>query len=90
MRERSGSLRDREADRAGSLATLGVNEGTLGNGVQRARESRDGSSRLSNDDYAELLLLRGENAELRMERDVLVGRVERRTRAGRSGRLVMS
>ena len=50
---------------------LGVNEGTLGNWVARAREARDGSSSLSKADYEELKRLRGENAELRMERDVL-------------------
>jgi transposase len=50
---------------------LGVNEGTLGNWVQRSRESRDGSSSLSKADYEELKRLRAENAELRMERDVL-------------------
>ena len=50
---------------------LGVNEGTLGNWMQRARDARDGSSSLSKDDYAELQRLRGEVAELRMERDVL-------------------
>ena len=48
-----------------------VVEGTLGNWVKQARESRDGSSRLSKDDYAQLQRLRAENAELRMERDVL-------------------
>lgn len=50
---------------------LGVNEGTLGNWVQRARGARDGSSSLSKEDLAELQRLRAENAELRMERDVL-------------------
>jgi transposase len=50
---------------------LGVNEGTLGNWVQRAREAREGRGELSKDDYEELKRLRAENAELRMERDVL-------------------
>src|SRR5215207_9015553 len=50
---------------------LGVNEGTLGNWVNKARAERDGSSSLSKNDYAELQRLRVENAELRMERDVL-------------------
>ena len=50
---------------------VGVNEGSLGNWVARAREARDGSSSLSKADYEELKRLRAENAELRMERDVL-------------------
>jgi transposase len=50
---------------------LGVNEGTLGNWVARARAEREGRGELSNDDYEELKRLRAENAELRMERDVL-------------------
>ena len=50
---------------------LGVNEGTLGNWVNRARAERDGSSSLSTGDYDELKRLRAEVAELRMERDVL-------------------
>ena len=50
---------------------LGVNEGTLGNWVQRARAAREGHGELSKDDYEELKRLRAENAELRMERDVL-------------------
>ncbi len=50
---------------------LGVNEGTLGNWVNRARAGRDGSSSLASGDYDELKRLRAENAELRMERDVL-------------------
>ena len=50
---------------------LGVNEGTLGNWVNRARAERDDSSSLSKNDSDELKRLRAENAELRMERDVL-------------------
>lgn len=50
---------------------LGVNEGTLGNWVQRARATREGHGELSKDDYEELRRLRAEVAELRMERDVL-------------------
>jgi transposase len=50
---------------------LGVNEGTLGNWVNRAREEAEGTRGLSKDDVEELKRLRAEVAELRMERDVL-------------------
>src|SRR5215210_2601520 len=50
---------------------LGVNEGTLGNWVARAREAREGTEGLSRGDIEELKRLRAEVAELRMERDVL-------------------
>jgi transposase len=50
---------------------LGVNEGTLGNWVNKARAERDGSSSLSKNDYAELQRLRVENASCGWERDVL-------------------
>src|SRR4051812_46443985 len=54
---------------------LGVNDGTLGNWVTAARRQRDGGGggdgSLSEDERAELARLRKENAELRMQRDVL-------------------
>jgi transposase len=67
---------------------LGVNSGTLGNWVARARRARgDGKGPLSEDERAELARLRKENAELRMQRDVLIGRVDGRAWV-RRGRLV--
>jgi transposase len=51
---------------------LGVNEGTLGNWVVKARRDRDGgNAALTEDERAELARLRRENSELRMQRDVL-------------------
>ncbi len=49
---------------------LGVNEGTLGNWVAKARLAAEPGG-LSSDERAELKRLRQEVAELRMERDVL-------------------
>src|SRR4051794_29613357 len=51
---------------------LGIKEGTLGNWCARARQERDGENApLSEPERAELVRLRKENTELRMQRDVL-------------------
>ncbi len=51
---------------------LGIKEGTLGNWCQNERRTRDsGKTGLSENERAELLRLRKENTELRMQRDVL-------------------
>ena len=51
---------------------LGVNEGTLGNWCAIDRRARErGSGVLSESERGELVRLRREGAELRMERDVL-------------------
>jgi transposase len=50
---------------------LGIHEGTLGNWVAQDREAREGRGELTREDVEELKRLRSENAELRMERDVL-------------------
>ena len=52
---------------------LGVHQGTLGNWVAKDRAEHEGTQGLSTGDAAELKRLRAENAQLRMERDVLIG-----------------
>ena len=50
---------------------IGVNEGTLGNWVAKARRERSTGEGLGADERAELAELRAENTQLRMERDLL-------------------
>jgi transposase len=51
---------------------LGIHDGTLGNWVSAERRRRgEGNGGLGEDERAELLRLRRENAELRMRCDVL-------------------
>jgi transposase len=51
---------------------LGINDGTLGNWMDEDRQAhRGGNGALSENERAELIRLRRENAELVMERDVL-------------------
>ena len=50
---------------------LGVHPGTLGNWVKKERLDRAEDGPLDEDSLAELIRLRKEVAELRMERDVL-------------------
>ncbi len=56
---------------ADASRATGVNEGTLGNWVGKARKQREQGASLTIDERAELAELRRETSQLRMERDLL-------------------
>jgi transposase len=62
---------DEQRSIADVARSLGVNEGTLGNWVNKQRVERGEREGLSADERAELAEVRAENAQLRMERDLL-------------------
>ena len=69
---------------------LGINEGTLGNwSLRTAGAAVRVMRRWTRDERAELVRLRRENADLAMQRDVLIGPVRERVRAALGGRLEM-
>ena len=51
--------------------SIGVIEGTLGNWVAKARRERSAGAGVTADERADNAVLRAENAQLRMERDLL-------------------
>ena len=62
---------DEERSIADVARSLGVNEGTLGNWVNKERIERGEREGLTADERAELADLRAEVTQLRMERDLL-------------------
>ena len=71
QRDAVAMVLDEERSIADVARSLGVNEGTLGNWVAKERRQRQHGGGLSADERGELAELRAENAQLRMERDLL-------------------
>src|SRR5215210_8330680 len=71
QRDAIAMVLDEQRSIADVARSIGVNEGTLGNWVAKARREREQGSSLTPDERGELAELRAENAQLRMERDLL-------------------
>jgi transposase len=71
QRDAVAMVLDEERSIADVARSIGVNEGTLGNWVSKARRERSVGVGLNGDERAELAELRAEVTQLRMERDLL-------------------
>jgi transposase len=71
QRDAVAMVLDEQRSIADVARSIGVNEGTLGNWVAKARRERSVGVGLNADERAELAELRGEVTQLRMERDLL-------------------
>ena len=71
QRDAVAMVLDEQRSIADVARSIGVNEGTLGNWVAKARRERSFGVGLNADERAELAELRGEVTQLRMERDLL-------------------
>jgi transposase len=71
QRDAVAMVLDEKRSIADVARSIGVNEGTLGNWVAKARKERERGSSITSDERVELAELRGENTQLRMERDLL-------------------
>jgi transposase len=71
QRDAVAMVLDEQRSIADVARSIGVNEGTLGNWVAKARRERSVGVGLNADERAELAELRGEVSQLRMERDLL-------------------
>jgi transposase len=71
QRDAVAMVLDEQRSIADVARSIGVNEGTLGNWVAKARRERSAGVGLNADERAELAELRSEVTQLRMERDLL-------------------
>ena len=71
QRDAVAMVLDEERSIADVARSIGVIEGTLGNWVAKARRERSVGQGVTADERVENVVLRAENAQLRMERDLL-------------------